>query len=107
MRVHGDRRWCHVLPRGVRPEAGEQGIDSLVHGETGNLFSHEVLADRTVDEAAQALPAVDVGEAEGRSNVIKRIFVKLAQPGWFGSEVVPPRSDKIGRAHVNSSHLGI
>ena len=81
LRVHGERRRCRVLPVGVVPEVREQGLGRLVYGKTGDVLGHEVLTDRPVDEAAQGLPGVDVGGAEGRSDVIECVFVGLAQPG--------------------------
>ena len=79
--VHGERRRCRVLPVGVVPEVREQGLGRLVYGKAGDVLGHEVLTYRPVDEAAQGLPGVDVGGAEGRGDVIECVCVGLAQPG--------------------------
>ena len=71
----------------------EQSLGRLIYGKTRDVLGHEVLTYRPVDEAAQGLPGVDVGEAEGRSDVIKCVFLGLAQPDTFGGDVVRPRPD--------------
>ena len=45
------------------------------------MLGYEVLTYRPVDEAAQGLPGVEVGGAEGRGDVIECVCVGLAQPG--------------------------
>ncbi len=77
---------------------GEQGLDRLVYGKTGNVLGHEVLTYRPVDEAAQGLPGVEVGVAEGRRDVIECEF----------SSASPSRAPPVGMSsgHVPTPETG-
>src|SRR5438046_596164 len=57
------------------------------------MLGHEVLTYRPVNEAAQGLPGVEVRGAEGRSDVIKCLFVGLTQLDTFGPDIVHPHPD--------------
>ena len=64
---------------GSYQRCGSRASAACVYGKTGNVLGHEVLTYRPVDEAAQGLPGVDVGGAEGRGDVIECVCVGLAQ----------------------------
>jgi hypothetical protein len=71
----------------------KQGLGCLLYGQIGNVLGHEVLTYGPVDEAAQSFPAVNVGRAEGGSDVVECVLVRFGQLTTFCSDVVLPFPD--------------
>ena len=91
--MHRYGRGRRILPIGVIPQVREQDIGHLAGRKAGHVFRHEVLTDRSMDEATPGFPGVDVMRTERHGHVIYSVSVSLPKLDPRRRDVVRPHPE--------------